>query len=188
MKKLIVGMIALCAAVAAQAAYVDWQYSVSEAKTGTDWSSGYTAYLVEASAWDGIKDSVTESALSGAATDSSQFFLASSGKKNIYSTGNEGVGAVRQATASSGNYYIILSNGEGYNIAVNNAAVTAYTDATGAGTGQTPSITFDDGSPATGSNIAFTAFGGGGGGEPEPTSGLLMLVGLGVLGLRRKRK
>ena len=27
-----------------------------------------------------------------------------------------------------------------------------------------------------------------GGGEPEPTSGLLMLVGLGVLGLRRKRK
>ena len=27
-----------------------------------------------------------------------------------------------------------------------------------------------------------------GGSEPEPTSGLLMLVGLGVLGLRRKRK
>ena len=29
--------------------------------------------------------------------------------------------------------------------------------------------------------------GGGGGGAPEPTSGLLLLVGAGILGLRRKR-
>ena len=53
MKKLVIALFALCAAVTAQAAYVDWQYSVSEAKTGgTDWTSGHTAYLVTAAAWD----------------------------------------------------------------------------------------------------------------------------------------
>ena len=189
MKKL-VALFAICAAVAAQAAYVDWQYSVSESKGGTEWSSGYTAYLVTSSAWDGIKDSVTESALSGAATDSSSFFLASAGKKNIYSTGAGGSAGVRQASADSGNYYIILSNGEGYNVAVNNASVTAYADATGAGTGQTPGITISSSSAATGSGITFTAFGGGGGGGgvPEPTSALLLLVGGAMLALRRKQK
>ena len=190
MKKLIVVMFALCAAFAAQAAYVDWQYSVSEAKAdGNDLTSGYTAYLLTSSAWDGIKDNVTASALSGAATDSSAFYLAGSTKKNnIYSTGAGGSSGSRQVSADSGNYYVILSNGTGYNIALNNVSVTAYSDPTGAGTGQTPSITIDDGTPTLGTSITYTAFGGGGGSEPEPTSGLLMLVGLGVLGLRRKRK
>lgn len=41
---------------------------------------------------------------------------------------------------------------------------------------------------ADGGYKAFGGGGGSGGDEPEPTSGLLMLVGLGVLGLRRKMK
>lgn len=189
MKKLIVAMFALCAAVAAQAAYVDWQYSVKEAKSGgADWTSGHTAYLLTSAAWDGIKDNVTESALAGAATDSSAFFLATAGKQNVYATGAGGSAGVRQATGASGNYYVILSDGSGYNVAVNNVSVTAYTDPTGAGTGQTPAITVSTSAATAGSGLSFTPFGGGGGGEPEPTSGLLMLVGLGVLGLRRKMK
>ena len=127
MKKLIVGMIALCAAVAAQAAYVDWQYSVTEQKTGgTDWRSGHTAYLLTESAWNGIKDSVTESALSGAALDSSTFVLAAEAKKTYtYSTGKGDSSGVRQVAADSGNYYVILSDGSGYNVAVSGASVTA---------------------------------------------------------------
>ena len=46
----------------------------------------------------------------------------------------------------------------------------------------------------TAQNANFTgggtivAAGGGSGGTPEPTSGLLLLVGAGILGLRRKQK
>ena len=192
MKKLIVGMIALCAAVAAQAAYIDWQYSTKEAyQAGTDWSSGYTAYLIEASAWNEIKDNVTASALASAATDSSGFILASSTKKggDKYSTNVDGTATARQATANSGNYYIILGSATGYNIAVNNVSITAYNDPLQAGTGLTPGVTMNTSDAVAGTGISFTAYGGGSGGdEPEPTSGLLMLVGLGVLGLRRKMK
>ncbi len=185
MKKIMFVLGAMIAAMSASAAYVDWQYSVSEPKTGgSDWSSGYTAYLVTSANWDTIKDNVTASGLSGAALDSSGFSLASSTKKdNIYSTG------AHQVEASSGNYYVILATADGYSVAVNNASVTAYADASSGGTGLTPGVTIS--TPTAGSGIAFTAFGGGspdpGGDGPEPTSGLLLLVGAGILGLRRKR-
>ncbi len=191
MKKIMFTLAALVAVATTHAAYVDWQYSVSELKTGgEDWRSGYTAYLVTSANWDTIKDNVTASGLSGAAMDSSGFFLASSTKKNnIFSTGGSAAG-VRQVQGDSGNYYIILSNGEGYNIAVNNASITAYSDASGAGTGLTPGLTIQPASATTGSGITFTAFGGGGDTPtiPEPTSGLLLLVGGGMLALRRKQK
>ena len=194
MKRLIVSMLALCAVVAAQGAYVDWQYAVAEPKTGgTDWTSGYTAYLISSSEWDKIKDDVTASGLSSAAVDSSAFYQSGSTKTQVkYSTGKNDTGTARQAVADSGNYYVILANSDGYNIALNNVAVTAYSDPTGAGTGLTPGITIQPGSAVAGSGITFTAFGGGGGGGeggvPEPTSGLLLLVGGGMLALRRKQK
>ncbi len=190
MKRIMFTLAALVAVATTHAAYVDWQYSVSEPKTGgEDWTSGYTAYLVESSEWDKIKDNVTAAGLSGAAMDSSSFFLESTTKKNNnYATGASGSAGIRQVTADSGNYYVILATADGYNVAINNVAVTAYTDASGAGTGLTPSITST--TPVEGSGVSFTAFGGGGGGggAPEPTSGLLMLVGGAMLALRRKQK
>ena len=74
MKKLVFGLVAVLATVAAQAAYVDWQYQGSNAKNDHSWgtslteaANGYTAYLLTAAAYDGIKGSITKSALAGAA-------------------------------------------------------------------------------------------------------------------------
>ena len=194
MKKLLFMLAAVLAAVSAQAAYVDWQYSVSEAKSGgTDWTSGHTAYFLTAAAWDGIKDNVTTEALEGAKLDKSAFYLASSNKsQNFYSTGNAGVGATRQVTADSGNYYVILATADGYNVALNNVAVTAYSDPSGADTGLTPGVTIpaNKDNAIAGSGISYTPMSSGGssGGDvPEPTSGLLLALGGAMLALRRRR-
>ena len=192
MKKLLFMLAAVVAAVSAQAAYVDWEYAVQEQKTGgTDWTSGHTAYLLTAAAWNGIKDDVTASALASAATDSSAFYVAAEAKKTYtYGTGASGSAGIRQAEGDSGNYYVILATGDGYSIALNNVAITAYSDKTGAGTGLTPGLVVDEGSPTTGSSISFTPMSSGGssGGDvPEPTSGLLLALGGAMLALRRRR-
>ncbi len=196
MKKLIVGLFAVCAAVAAQAAYVDWQYQGANAKDDTSWgtskteaANGYTAYLLTAAKWDEIKDNVTgASDIAGKALDSSTLIWDKTSKSvSYYSThanGSTGAG-IRQVEAASGNYYVILANDSGYSIVADNVAITAYTDATSAGNGLTSGITLTKQDNATMITAANQAYGGG---EPEPTSGLLMLVGLGVLGLRRNRK
>ena len=192
MKKLLFILVAVVAAVSAQAAYVDWQYSVTESKSGTDWTSGgYTAYFLTATAWDGIKDNVTAEALEGAKTDKSGFFLASSGKSSkVYSTGGSAAG-VRQVEAASGDYYVILGSATGYTVGLGPASITAYADGSGVGTGLTPGTTIEPSSAATGSTLttamASTPYSSGGGGVPEPTSGLLLALGGAMLALRRRR-
>ena len=180
MKKLMIGLFAVCAAVAAQAAYVDWQYAVSEAKTGgTDWTSGHTAYLLTEAAWTGLAQK-TADGIASAALDSSTFYQQSSTKSAVvYSTGASKA-SIRQVTGDTGKYYVILTSGDGYNVAVDGASITAYTDPSGAGTGLTPGITIS--SPVSGAGISYKAYD-----VPEPTGGLLMLVGLGALALRRRR-
>ena len=199
MKKIMFGLVAAIATVAAQAAYIDWQY---EGKGTADWGSskdtaanGYTAYLLTAANWDSIKDDVKDqSTIAGKALDSSTLIYEKSDKSgNKYYTthadGSTGAG-VRQKEASSGNYYVILANSDGYSVVIDNAAVTAYTDPTASGTGQTANLVAQGQSTASVVSGAKT-YGGSGGGTtdaPEPTSGLLLLVGAGMLALRRKQK
>ena len=197
MKKLLFMLAAVVAVVSAQAAYVDWQYSVSDkisGGTGIDYTSGYTAYLLTASNWATVsaKDSFNNSDIAAAALDSSGLF-STTGTKSLkkYSTGAGGSAGVRQVEADSGNYYVILASASGYDVVVNNVAIDAYSDKTGAGTGLTPGITVTPGSAVDAGSLSYTTFptGGGssGGGVPEPTSGLLLALGGAMLALRRRR-
>ena len=193
MKKLMIGLFAVCAAVAAQAAYVDWQYEGANAKNDTSWgtstsaaANGYTAYLLTAAAYDGIKTSMTKSAIAGAALDSSTLIFEKTQKsKSYYTTHAEGktVASVRTVEASSGNYYVILANDDGYSIVANNVAITAFDTPGEAGSGKTAGITLSAQDNVTMITAARQAYSG----IPEPTSGILMLVGLGALALRRRR-
>ena len=202
MKKLLFMLAAVAAAVSAQAAYVDWQYSVTEAKSGgTDWTAtgaGYTAYLLTASDWSDLQAAgVTAAGLATAALDSSGFYSSGGTKSAVYySTGTSGVGTARQVAADSGDFYIIIGSGSGYTVGLGPATISAYDDPTQTGTGRTPGITQPPaaGSLATGSDLRTTMAatpystggGGGTGGVPEPTSGLLLALGGAMLALRRK--
>ena len=186
MRKLVVGLFVLGAAVATQAAYVDWKldYTITDAATISDWgtsgATGYTAYLLTADAYDNlaktdgkinaIADVVTAAGANKAALN---YNKAGKSGKQLYTTGDQ------QATvgATDSNFYIILSDGNQYNVAVANASATPYADATGMGTGLTPNLTLSGITTAP----SYTTF------APEPTSGLLMLVGFGALALRRRR-
>ena len=195
MKKLLFMIAAVVAAVSAQAAYVDWQYTVSEGSGGTDWRSGYTAYLLTAADWTALQTAgVTAAGLAGKATDSSGFFVASAGKKTIYSTGAGGSAGARQVEAASGDYYVILGSASGYTVGLGPASVTAYADQSSGGTGLTPGTTQSPSAAAAGSTLTtamastpYSTGGGGSGGVPEPTSGLLLALGGAMLALRRKR-
>ena len=152
MKKLMIGLFAVCAAVAAQAAYVDWQYQGTNAKNDTSWgtatdtaANGYTAYLLTAAAWNGLS-SKTQAGIAGAALDSSTLIYEKTQKSvAYYTTHNSGTPGTRQATVANAtdHYYVILANDDGYSIVVNNAEITGYTDPAMTGTGQTPGLTLE---------------------------------------------
>ena len=90
MKKNMFGLVAAFATVAAQAAYVDWQY---EGKGTADWgtskteaANGYTAYLLTAANWDSIKDGLKDqSTIAGKATDSSTLIFEKSPRERTAS-------------------------------------------------------------------------------------------------------
>ena len=141
MKKLIVGLFAVCAAVVAQAAYVDWQYQGTNAKDDTSWgtststaANGYSAYLLTATAWNGIKDTAANAGdIAAKATDSSTLIYEKT-KKSVayYTTHADGsiLAGERQATVAnkSDYYYIILANDDGFAIVANNVSITGYDD------------------------------------------------------------
>ena len=201
MKKLVVGLVAVCAAVAAQAAYVDWQYEGKNAKNDTSWgdstsaaANGLSAYLLTAADWTSIKDTAkAESDIAGKALDSSTLIYEKTVKSVMYYTTHadgKTTGGARQVSVADGeaNYYVILANDSGFSVVADNVKITGYSDPTSMGNGLTPGATVTGATNPAAS--AFTAYATGGGTDPlpEPTSGLLLLVGGAVLALRRKQK
>ena len=185
MKKLIVAMCAAMIGLATQAGTVSWSFSWATDASGNDLTSG-TAYLMAESV---MSKSAADAALTAKTFDTAKAL----GDTSIVTDAAKGAHGGADTTVSltgSQSFYVVLVSGDNYGI-------TASTTKTIATVGPTSvpfyelsddsgvsSLTWKPGGISGGSGGG----GGGSGGVPEPTSGLLLLVGGAMLALRRKQK
>ena len=177
MKKLIVIACAAVFGLAAQAASVNWSFSWATDASGNDLSSG-TAYLMNVATMS-VADAQT--ALTARTFDATKAIDTSSITFND-SDGAHGGNVKTVDLSGSQSFYVVLVSGDNYGI-------TATKPVTMKSIGDT-AVAFYELSDDSGNStlpVAWSPGGVGGGGAPEPTSGLLLLVGAGILGLRRKR-
>ena len=172
MKKILVLGVILSAVVSLHAAQVSWQItSIQSLPDGTSAAAGWVAYFMAGDTYDYFS-SLTGSAISSYITEGNY----------KYSTTTQAMRGGIKASADSGSYtagetisgYIVIFDASD----VSTAKHYAITDVT---TGQVPAsgdfIFSKDFSNDTGGWVAI----------PEPTSGLLMLLGVAGLALRRKQ-
>ncbi len=180
MKKLLMFAIAATFAVVSQAAQFEWSASqVREGWNDPNNKASGTAYLflvggdvTEASIASAISGAASSSALAttlaGKAIDTQSLTAGATG-----GTTAEGI----SATAPANLFFVVISGDNVYQ-----SAATTVTDIATIGS---TSLAFGSQKSATSAASAWTNAGGD---IPEPTSGLLLLVGAGMLALRRKQK
>ena len=171
MKKLMILLVAACAVGMARGAAVDWQF-------GTDTSyNGYTVY-----AFDNANSATVLAALAAYDADAQSTIdgLVLSSKK--VSKGNAKSSGVDVGSATA--LMLLAVNGsfaDGVPFVYDTLDITGYTYS---GTDLPPGYAIQS---SFANNGTVVAKGGSTPGTPEPTSGLLMLVGLGALALRRRK-
>jgi hypothetical protein len=186
MKKIIIGLAIAFTAAVTQAAAIDWQVSLTGAKDSMDKASAFangdmTAYIFEASVWNGF-ESISEASF-GQALDSADFVAngsAPAGKKynTAKSNGTVGARAVTGDWTSTLDAVIVLVDNSGASMSytvLDEKTLTVRGDQEGDnGTGKF-STTLTTVNSGTWADV------------PEPTSGLLLLLGVAGLALKRKR-
>ena len=184
MKKIMFTLAAVACAATMQAAQFEWGFS----NVRDGWSSGDnkvdgTAYLFLVSSE--VTSASIASAISGAA-DTTALATTLSGKAIDTQAMSGGFVAGLtpdgiSATAPASLFFVVISGDNVYQggaITVDSIATIGSTEAA-----------FGSQKSATQAAANWKTLGGGGtGGVPEPTSGLLLLVGAGMLALRRKQK
>lgn len=191
MKKLCVALSAVALAIAANAATVKWNASgVYEVGSTTAMAgSSYAAYFVSSA--DLARDAMLAANVKDGNIDLSFLATTSSatGYSNVFrdnTTTGAGLGASQGGTltTSAGNSeswtgYIIIVDSTDYTTAQHAYVTAEVTKATGA-SGQAATLAFN-------SNTGTQTAGNWYGAVPEPTSGLLFLLGVAGLALKRRR-
>lgn len=181
MKKLIIALGAIAVAVVGHAAAVDWSASINGAATAGIDATKYMAYFVDNSTWSTVwtagdgAGTLKGDALTGA-LDSASFAL--SGTKAT--TGTQSF----TTSAASVPYKVVLVETAANKWAIlGEGTAMSYDPESSSGTAAAVST--------TGAKVLGTASSGnltwGTVSVPEPTSGLLMLLGMAGLALRRRR-
>ena len=184
MKKLM--LFAACTMLAAvtQAATVGWNLAGA---------SNYAndAYQFFVIGQNGATSIATITALLDAGTDTSSYAF---GSGKINASGAASVAASASGkTLDAGTYtafFVVFDSASPASGSANYAVVSGAATLTKTIAATTANVAFASGSAASILNNAdnWKSFGPGGGAIPEPTSGLLLLVGAGMLALRRKQK
>lgn len=187
MKKVIVMFVAIAMAIGAQAAAANWQVSAANIYNGAGesagrWTgSGYIYALTETMTQDTIWN--TFSAGGDISANAIQTVSVGNGTinatANVFSYGEQGGGSY--------SYFIVLVDGD-------NILLSKTVTATANGTATNKGLAFGNflntsqALPTSGSYTqgAWATAGGSGGDIPEPTSGLLLLLGVAGLALRRR--
>ena len=174
MKKLMIALVAVAMGLCAQAASINWAFSWATDASGNDVADGSQAYLMAVSTMS-IADAT-------AALDAFTFDTSTAIDIATIAVGGNGAEVNQVASSAltgSQTFYAILVNGDQY-------AITDPITKTIATVGATV-VNFAELSEEDGTSLMSWQKGGVSTAVPEPTSGLLMLVGLGALALRRKR-
>ncbi len=186
MKKLMFMLAAAAMAIGAQANSILWSATINGATASTPniASGDYLVYLLDNSQWDTyVTDGKMNADYLTKASYDNSGFSANGTKLETGSQTAEGI------SASSINYAIVLVNSGAtqYAILGTGTAATYDPESQAATSIDTVSTT---GKRITGQSagLTFSPISGGSSGVPEPTSGLLLLVGAGMLALRRKQK
>ena len=187
MKKLVIAAVALCAAVATQAASVDWnsgsKFFVDADGNKTTLASGTSIALIvlsdntgwAAGTWEAAAGSVTELATASIGTGKNAGKITGSQYKFSYGD---------QPFADGSVLAVVFKDASGkYDQLVYQASGAAMTDTmTVAGLAAAENIWAETFSFATGGNVMAPETSD----VPEPTSGLLVLLGVAGLALRRR--
>lgn len=190
MKKLIMMIAVVATAVVANAATVSWQAQkgyLYEAGTSTKITSGDVYLMFVTSTY--TQDSLV-SAFSGANGDVAAT-LAAMGASGAMATGASAIGSNARIPMSDSTYamtgdmsaYFVVFNGG--NMFVSGAVNATYDALTDKSTISFDAMSTPSKAAAMDASAGYT--GAGWYAVPEPTSGLLMLVGLAGLALRRRR-
>ena len=186
MKKIMIAVAIVCAAVMAQAATANWKASAANIYDGTaDAKYSGAAYFFDASA-------MSQEALFA-------LFAADTSLDLTKQAGYLATGAISNGSISSSapaNQFSVFEQGSGthnfYFAVVNDDAMYLSASKPVAAGGTDTAVQISFGTQAAGSKSIAEGFGGTGtwsqaAAVPEPTSGLLMLVGIAGLALRRRR-
>lgn len=181
MKKLVMMCAIVAAAISVHAASIKWGGAIAAEDGETALASGLNAYLLYSdSAFSGITSFNADTKTTNAggtlvdsheltSTDVSNYAFAEVYENSDYSSMN-------------GYYAMVLVNGD--NMYYNTFSVSEFTSATTPMQDKTINAAWDGsdylGDPARKGTVT--------GGVPEPTSGLLLLIGGAMLALRRKQK
>lgn len=171
MKKITIAAMSMCVAVMSQAASVDWQYT-DNSESGDQ--VGYTVYAIAGAIQDNWKSAaeIKSAAMAG-------------GVATIEDQGRAGYGTDLMTAASDsltkeGGYFLVVVNAseDKFGIIEGNANMIYDPSKQESSTGAYQVA-----------DVATTSsFSGEPGPIPEPTSGLLMLLGVAGLALRRKQQ
>ena len=186
MKKIMMAVAIVCAAVGVQAATANWKVSAANIFDGTGGTTKYagSAYFFNANAID-------QAALFALFTSDPTFDLTA--QTGYLATGTVANGVISSANASnqfdafdqaSGdhNFFFVLVDGDKMYLSSTKGVAAGGTD---------DSVLISFGTQAAGSKLTSEGFSAPGqwatAAVPEPTSGLLLLLGVAGLALRRKR-